>query len=292
MKLRKLATFVWNHPLNADNRVAALGRVFRWQLASRLMACPVALPFVEGTSLFATRGMTGATGNWYCGLHEVRDMAFVLHLLRPAEHFLDVGANVGSYTILAGGGAGARVTSVEPIPETFAHLERNVALNRIAGRVHACQCGLSDSPGILRFTKCLKTVNHILAEGEDLPAIEVPVRTLDDLVGSDVPLLIKIDVEGHERSVLLGASRTLADLRLLAVVMEANGSGARYGISDDEVVSLMQVHGFTTYAYDPFLRRLVDASQVDDNTVFVRGRAEVEERLRDSKRYRLINGTI
>jgi hypothetical protein len=33
--------------------------------------------------------MTGATGNWYCGLHEVHEMAFVLHLLRPREHFVD-----------------------------------------------------------------------------------------------------------------------------------------------------------------------------------------------------------
>lgn len=122
MDLLRLITFVWNHPLNAGGRLQALGRVVRWQLASRLMEGPIAIPFVEGTSLFAMRGMTGATGNWYCGLHEVRDMAFVLHLLRSGDHFLDVGANVGSYAILACGAAGARVTAVEPIPETFAHL--------------------------------------------------------------------------------------------------------------------------------------------------------------------------
>lgn len=292
MGLRQLVTFVWKHPLNAGNRVAALGRVVRWQLASRLMAGPIALPFVEGTSLFATRGMTGATGNWYCGLHEVRDMAFALHLLRKDDHFLDVGANVGSYTVLAGGAVGARVTAVEPIPETFAHLELNLALNGLLAVVRTCQCGLSDASGALRFTKDLDCVNHILAQGEDLPAIEVPVRTLDDLVGSDVPVLIKIDVEGHERSVLLGASRTLADPRLLAVVMETNGSSVRYGISDAELVSMMQGTGFSAYGYAPFVRRLIDASQTDGNTVFVRDRATVESRLRDSKRYRLINGTI
>lgn len=292
MGLRSLAAFVWNHPLNAGHRVAALCRVVRWQLASRLMAGPIALPFVEGTLLFATRGMTGATGNWYCGLHEVRDMAFVLHLLREDEHFLDVGANVGSYTVLAGGAVGARVTSVEPIPETFANLERNIALNRLAGRVRACQCGLAAAAGALRFTKGLDTVNHVLAQGEDLPSIEVQVRTLDDLVGSDTPLLIKIDVEGHERAVLLGGSRTLADPRLLAVIMETNGSGARYGVSDADLVSLMQEHGFSAYAYDPFDRLLLGASRADGNTVFVRDRLAVETRVRDSKRYRLINGMI
>jgi cyclopropane fatty-acyl-phospholipid synthase-like methyltransferase len=54
---------------------------------------------------------------------------FVLHLLRPADHFLDVGANVGSYTVMAAGSVGAFVTCVEPIPSTFAHFERNIALN-------------------------------------------------------------------------------------------------------------------------------------------------------------------
>ncbi|WP_257314220.1 FkbM family methyltransferase [Geothrix fuzhouensis] len=219
-------------------------------------------------------------------------MAFVLHLLRPEDHFLDVGANVGSYTVLAGGAVGARVTAVEPIPETYAHLERNIALNGISGRVRACQVGLSDAPGTLRFTKDLDTVNHILTLGEDHPAIEVPVQTLDKLVSQDVPVLIKIDVEGHERSVLLGASSTLDDPRLLAVVMETNGSGTRYGIEDSELVSLMLDHGFSAYGYDPFHRQLVDTSLTDGNTVFVRDPAVVAARVRASKRYRLVNGTI
>ncbi len=99
-----LLKFVWNHPLNRKGRWAAWLRVLRWQLAARLMPGRIALPFVEETWLFAQRGMTGATGNWYCGLHEVEEMAFVLHLLRVGEHFVDIGANIGSYTMLAGGG--------------------------------------------------------------------------------------------------------------------------------------------------------------------------------------------
>jgi FkbM family methyltransferase len=292
MGLRQLATFVWEHPLNANGRFSALGRVVRWQLASRLIAGPIALPFVEGTSLFAMRGMTGATGNWYCGLHEVREMAFVLHLLRADEHFVDVGANVGSYSVLAGGAVGARVTAVEPIPEAFAHLTRNIALNGLSARVHACQCGLSQASGVLRFTRDLDSMNHVLAAGEELPAIDVPVRTLDDLVGSDTPVLVKIDVEGHERAVLIGGFRTLADPALLAVIVETNSSGSRYGVSDTDLVSLMHGHGFLPYAYDPFNRRLGDVAEGVGNTVFVRDRTTVEARLRGAKRYRLINGTI
>ena len=261
-----LLRYVWQHPLNAHARWAALGRVLRWQIASRLMAGPIAFAFVEGTRLFATRGMTGATGNWYCGLHEVHEMAFVLHLLRPDEHFVDIGANIGSYAIL-GGGARARVTAVEPIPSTFAHLKRNVALNELEERVRCYQVGLSGQAGTLRFSSGLDTVNHVLAEGEILPSIDVPVMRLDDMVGDDVPVLMKIDVEGHELSVLRGGPLTLSNPRLLAVIMETNGSGARYGVADEALVAVMREHGFAPFGYDPFVLKdgqLVPALRHDD----------------------------
>lgn len=286
-----LLKYVWCHPLNEGGRLAALWRVFRWQVASRLMPGLIALPYVGDTALFASRGMTGATGNWYCGLHEVHEMAFVLHLLRPGEHFVDVGANVGSYTVLAGG-VGARVTAVEPIPATFTHLQRNVALNGLGDRVRCCQTGLSDQPGSLRFSSGLDTVNHVLAAGEDLLGVDVLVTRLDDLVAHDAPMLMKIDVEGHELAVLQGGQATLGDRRLLAVIMETNGSGVRYGVSDEQLIVLMRGHGFAPFGYDPFARRLVDVTAGSGNTVFVRDKFAVEARVSVAPTFRLVNGEI
>ena len=292
MGLASTVRFIWNHPLNRSNRIGALTRYVRWQVSSRLMPGLIAFPFVEDTQLFAKRGMTGATGNWYCGLHEMHDMGFVLHLLRPDELFLDIGANVGSYTVIAAGAVGARAVAVEPVPSTFAHLGHNIVLNGLAGRVSMKCLGLSDRTGSVQFTSGLDTVNHILAEGEEGACIEVAVTTLDELVGDDVPVAIKIDVEGHELPVLLGAKRTLSAPALLAVVMEINGSGARYGVSDQALLDQMQVHGFKPYAYDPFERRLIDASFAKDNTIFIRDQKVVGERVKLARRYRLINGEI
>jgi len=77
---------------------------------------PVLVPWVGSTSQVIETGMTGATMNLYYGLHEAADMAFVLHALRPDDVFLDVGANVGTYSILVSGVAQARTTALEPIP--------------------------------------------------------------------------------------------------------------------------------------------------------------------------------
>lgn len=292
MRLPDLVRYVWAHPLNADGKFAALVRVIRWQVGSRIAPGPVALPFVESTRLLAARGMTGATGNWYCGLHEHREMAFVLHVLRESDLFLDVGANVGSYTILASGAVGARSIAVEPVPATYVHLRENVALNDLVGPVRCWQGGLADRAGSLQFTSGLDTGNHVLAPGTKVPGIEVPVTTLDELVGDDVPTLIKIDVEGYEHAVLKGARRTLADPRLLAVVMETNGSGARYGVSDDQLVAAVRDHGFAMYDYDPFARRLSATERTDGNAIFVRDPDAVNARIVAARRYALVNGSI
>ena len=95
--------FVTRHPLNAGRTLQALWRVLRWQLASRLAAGDVVYPWVNTSKFLVRAGETGLTGNIYGGLMEYADMAFLLHMLRPGELFVDVGANVGSFSILARG---------------------------------------------------------------------------------------------------------------------------------------------------------------------------------------------
>jgi hypothetical protein len=104
MGVWKTLRFLVNHPLTRDERGQALLRFLRWQVGSRVLREPVAMPYVEDNRLLVESGMAGATGNVYAGLHEFEDMAFVLHALRSSSWFLDIGANVGSYTVLAGGG--------------------------------------------------------------------------------------------------------------------------------------------------------------------------------------------
>src|SRR5438552_2237409 len=99
--------FITSHPLNRTRRIVAVGQFVRWQIMSRLRLETEFL-WVEGAKLLVKRGMTGATGNIYCGLHEFVEMAFCLHLLRRDDLFLDIGANVGSYTVLASKVCGAR----------------------------------------------------------------------------------------------------------------------------------------------------------------------------------------
>jgi FkbM family methyltransferase len=299
MSLARLMRFVWMHPLNRGGRMQALSRFVRWQLASRLLPeARFALPFVNESSLLMRRGMTGATGNWYCGLDEADDMAFVVHLLRRGDLFVDIGANIGSYSILAAAGAGADAIAIEPIPATFDSLSRNITVSRLETRVRSCAKGLSRVAGTLRFTTTQDSVNHVLAEGEDAVSAEVPVITLDMLLEeseqSRAPTAIKIDVEGHELAVLEGAAKTLRSPDLKAVVMETNGSGARYGYSDEALIDIMKGHGFQPHTYTAVGRTVRAAPHIQGtgNTIFLRDLPFVEQRLRSAPRVRLVTGWL
>lgn len=252
----------------------------------------VAVPFVDDTRLLVLPGMTGATGNIYCGLHEFEDMGLVLHALRPGDLFVDVGANIGSYTVLAAGACGAHVLAVEPIPSTFAHLIDNVRLNNLQDLVQAKNVGLGAAPGMLRFSTDLDTVNHVLsaAETAEVPSLQVPVDTLDSLLAGDTPLLIKIDTEGYETEVIAGAERILSCPTTMAVLMELNGSGGRYGFDEEKLHRLMLEHDFRPFRYDPLARVLTPLETknlLSGNTLYVGNIEALRARVQSAPRHRV-----
>ena len=275
--------YIWRHPLASRNRPLAFRRWLQWQLVSRVAWGDVVVPFVASSRLVVHSGMTGATGNIYTGLHEFEDMAFALHLLRPSDLFVDAGANVGVYTIL-GATAGASCVSVEPLPGTHSNLLANIRINGLGDSVRTYQVALGATPGIVLLTSNLDAMNHVLAAAESASgAIDVPVVMLDELLRNEEPVLLKVDVEGYETEVFKGAMSTLTSPKLLALIVELNESGERYGASERELSDLLGKCGFQPYTYSPYARQLQRCAghknSSGGNTLFVRDFDEVTRRL-------------
>lgn len=272
------------HPLGRRDRLGTLIRIVRWQIGSRTVGAAVAMPFMDGTRLLIRNGMHGATGNVYVGLMEFEDMAFVLHLLREGDRFLDVGANVGVYSILAAG-RGAKVLAIEPVPASYEQLLDNIHLNRLHARVEARNVGVGREPGELRFSTRTGPTNHVLAPDEsDEQAVTVAVDALDTIASGWTPTMIKIDVEGFEANVIAGAADLLAQDSLQAVLIELNGLGARYGFSDADIHARLLKHGFSPAHYDPVARRLRTLAEhrITGNTLYVRPSAGLAQRVEDA----------
>ena len=295
MNIVDVLRFIVQHPLNQGQRARAIGRFFRWQIASRLLPFPVALPFVNDLQLLVVRGMTGATGNYYCGLHEPDDMAFVLHFLRPGDSFYDIGANVGSYTLLAAATGVTTIVSFEPSAATSARLERNIVFNGLSGVVTVHRVALGEQTGEVRFSQEHDTTNHVLAEGEYCSQAEiVAVRRFDDFYSSGRPSFIKMDVEGFESQVLAGATAALNDPALLGLLVEDNGSDKRYG-RESSIAQTLHSCGFAAFKYDPSKRTLRPTDAADPprgNILFLRDLDQAAMRVAAAPRFRLVNGEI
>ncbi|TNF24901.1 MAG: FkbM family methyltransferase [Deltaproteobacteria bacterium] len=281
--------FIWRHPVTRGHRARATLDYLRWQVGARLVPGPVVAPYVGDTRLVVEPGMTGATGNLYVGLHEFEDMAFVLHLLREGELFADVGANVGSYTVLAAGAARARAISFEPIPGTFAHLRRNIAVNALEERVDARCAGVGARAETLTFTSDRDTTNQVVRPGDDThgPTVEVPVVRLDDALAGRVPTVLKVDVEGFEGEVLDGASATLSSPDLQGLVIEL-APGRGYDVSD--LHARIVAHGLTAVRYAPFERALTPVPAPREghgNALYVRDLDAARARVAAAPRFRV-----
>jgi FkbM family methyltransferase len=285
--------YILRHPLNATARGAALLRFFRWQIGSRLVPGSVLVPFVNDTALVVTPGMTGATQNIYTGLHEFEDCGLLLHLLRPGDLFVDIGANVGIYTVLAAGAIGAHTVSIEPVPQTYARMLTNLHANNLNHLVEPHNIGLGRSASTLRFTTAQDTTNHVITDPTWTgPSVDVPVETLDAVLHGRAPALIKIDVEGWESEVLAGAVATLQQPSLFALIVEMNGNDSTFNPNEQAVHDCLLQNGFTPHAYDPFTRRLTALASKNlgaANTIYARNIDQLTERLVSAPAFR-VNG--
>lgn len=290
MNLYKTSSYIWNHPLNRKDRLAAISRFVKWQLASRVLGQPVLLPFIDDTVLLIEPGMAGATGNWYCGLHEYWEMSFVLKFLRSGDLFVDVGANVGSYTVLASGAVGAHTVALEPVPSSFSRLEKNIRVNGISRLVQAHCVGASDVSGRLPFSIDQDATNRVLS-AEDPSATFLPVVPIDELLRREKPTFIKMDLEGHELSALKGAERTLQNQSLAGLLIETNQNGGRHGLHQGDVVAFLRKHGFQPYVFRPETLSLVCGTG-DNNTLFLRNTTLTQHRLASAPSFQLSNARI
>jgi FkbM family methyltransferase len=286
MSLLSTLKFITTHPFNQDAKFKAIVRFAKWQIGSRLLRGEIVYDWINDSKFLVRTGETGLTGNIYTGLHEFPDMGFLLHVLTDKDLFIDVGANVGSYTILACAAIGANGYAFEPVPSTFQRLVENIRLNHLENRVKYLNIGIGREKSVIKFTGDMDTVNHALAEGEKhAHAISVEVSTLDAVLKGQSPSLLKIDVEGYETPVLEGASETLKKPTLHSVIMELNGSGRRYNYDESRILELMSGYGFKSYSYDPFHRNLINLNGKNlnsGNTLFIRDEKAVLERLRNS----------
>jgi FkbM family methyltransferase len=270
-------------------------RLLAWQLWRRLVRRPMRFTTVTGSRLRLLPGASDSlSGFWYDQVPDFEELMFALHLLRPGDLFVDVGANQGGWSLTVAG-MGARVMAFEPIPVTHQRLLGNIAVNSpaIRHRIRAMPFALGESARTALFTSGLDAGNHLIGEqdGEANERVSVEVGRMDDFLDREIPVLIKIDVEGQEVAVLRGGRAVLARDSLAAVIVETFRPANFGGPALVALEGILGEFGFNPMSYDPakrILRPLLKPFEGSQNTIYVRDADATAMRLKQAKPLRAV----
>ena len=171
------------------------------------------------------------------GLYELTTARLIKQLLSPGSHFVDAGANIGYFTLIAAQRVGptGRVDAFEPQPDNRKRLLEHLQANRLTDHVTVHALALSDRFGVARIHSYRDdpSFNHgcasMFASASEGSASVSTVKTdrLDKVLEATSPALIKIDVEGAEPAVIEGAASLLTGTRPAAIIGEYNPRQAK-----------------------------------------------------------------
>ena len=205
---------------------------------------------------------------------EASERLFHKAFLRPGDLYLDVGANIGLFTLIASHcvGSTGKVYAFEPIASTFQCLLQNISLNRF-NNISAHQLALSDAIGQAEMTISLDGFDgrNSLAMptgGEKFTKETVALSTLDYFVADNQLAgkitMIKIDVEGWENHVLEGAKTTLAAADAPLLHIEFTEEALRTAnSSSDELFQVVKRLGYELFQFQAEGNRLIPVSAED-----------------------------
>jgi len=169
-------------------------------------------------------------------------------------------------------------------PQTMATPDRHHGGTSAANRRGACDvpAAAGDAPGTLIFSSAQDTTNHVIRPNEEANnTIEVDVIKIDSLVHYS-PALMKIDVEGFESRVLIGAENILKSVALKAIIIELSNT-VEYGFNDTYTHHLLTLNGFSPFSYDPFTRKLTAIAELaSDNIIYCRDVNFVVSRIKNA----------
>ncbi|HXL22094.1 MAG TPA: FkbM family methyltransferase [Candidatus Dormibacteraeota bacterium] len=193
--------------------------------------------------------------------YEIAELAFISRFLRPHSVFLDVGANVGIFSLSASKAfPSCTIVAFEPTTTTFHRLSQNISLNH-ASNVQPFRLALSNSSGTATLNlnsssrDGLNTLGHpshpdFAPAGTEL----VPIITLDEFLASHrLPRvdLMKVDAEGAELFIFQGAEELLRRPDAPLILYEAVPANTRaFDYHPVEIFWLLDRWGFSFFTLD------------------------------------------
>lgn len=189
---------------------------------------------------------------------EESDLGVLEAMLSPGDHFVDCGANVGLWSLVAAGWVGprGRVTAFEPNPSAYQRLTQNLEdSGEVGRRVTAVNVAVAERRGRVGFdTGAQHNLGHVVAEPG--AGLSVAAVSLDEHFGDQPVHAIKLDIEGGEAPALRGASGILESQRPWLCVEFNVAIAGSDRIGDWNVFTLLRGFGYRCRAISGFSGRI------------------------------------
>jgi FkbM family methyltransferase len=272
-KTGRILRALLSHDAAQQKRLGPLLRFLGWQLLKRSGSGPVIVEAFQGGRLKCYPENSASNAVIYFDLPDWAEMQFLQQLLRPGDGFLDIGANVGVYSVLANTlvQSSGSVLAFEPDPKNAEYLNENFLLNAMdTQNIHKVVLG--DKGGTCRFDTGQGSTGSVLAN-EDKRGETMEVKRLDTLVDDPSAFMVaKVDVEGFELPVLHGATRLLEAKSPKVWLVETNRCCEQYGMSRLDLKEFFAAYDFEMFAVvqrGQALRRLLSQGPFPDNSLAV-----------------------
>jgi len=203
------------------------------------LLCPGKLPLFRADTLFSKEP---ETIKW-------------IEKFRPETVFWDIGANVGIYSIYAGLNPNLNIFAFEPASNNFNLINQNIKINKMDENISALSVAFSDQTQFGTFYMSdLETGSAHHSFGEPVNQFGGKLNyqfkqsmisySIDDFLSTfDIPFpnYIKIDVDGIEHKIILGAQKSLSDNRLFSILIELDNGRIDYS----QTITIIENAGFS-----------------------------------------------
>lgn len=261
--------FIWNHPANQGRRLRTVLRAIRWKCHRLMRDTPRLVPIFHGMQLKCYPSSYGAgvmiaTNGW----PDYDEMHFIQRYLRPGDAFVDIGTNIGIFTLFSSGivGPSGYVLGLEANRRSFDRLIENIQLNDLNNIVDARCEAVGPENGTIRFLKGRDLTNRIVTDAEQGKAgvefDEVPCVRIDSLLSQRNFAMGKIDIEGAEPMAFRGATQALQIGNPPVWMMELKSHLlTRFDSSPEKVRDMLLEFDYRLATYDANQNRLTFSEQ-------------------------------
>jgi FkbM family methyltransferase len=229
------------------------------------------------------------------GDFEYQEVQFLNSFLKPNDVFIDIGANIGYFSIIASKrvASNGKVYSFEPTDKTYERLRQSLILNN-CNNVHTYQVALSDKCEQREFTTStdgFDAYNSLgsPSQGASFSKDIVQTQTFDFFQKEHnipTPTLIKIDVEGWEIPVIEGMKETLEKANAPFLIVEFTEDNAQLsGFTCADLYDLIISFGYSLYKYNWVRNELIKQDNKDyysyTNLIAMKDDSEAKKRLKN-----------